>query len=35
MHGSRLVHHWSRTKKVVAVSSVEAELCAIVKRSCA
>ena len=26
MHGSRLVHHWSSTQKVVAFSSAESEL---------
>ena len=31
MHGSHLVHHWSSTQKVVALSSAEAELNAIVK----
>ena len=31
MHGSHLVHHWSSTQKVVALSSAEADLNAIVK----
>ena len=31
LHGSHLVHHWSSTQTVVALSSMEAELNAIVK----
>ena len=31
MHGSHLVHHWSSTQKMVALSSAEAELDAIAK----
>ena len=31
MHGSHMIHHWASTQSVVALSSAEAELNAIVK----